>query len=51
MLEQNVDIRVIRVLLGHKKLETTAAYSHIAAKTLDGIDSPLDLLKLRPPRA
>ena len=51
LLEQNVDIRVIQVLLGHKKLETTAVYTHIAAKTLDGIDSPLDLLQLRPPPA
>jgi site-specific recombinase XerD len=51
LLEQNVDVRVIQVLLGHKKLETTAVYTHIAAKTLDGIDSPLDLLKLRPPPA
>jgi site-specific recombinase XerD len=51
LLEQNVDIRVIQVLLGHRKLETTAVYTHVAAKTLDGIDSPLDLLQLRPPPA
>ena len=51
LLEQNVDIRVIQVLLGHKKLETTAVYTHVAARTLDGIDSPLDLLKLKPPPA
>jgi site-specific recombinase XerD len=51
LLEQNIDVRVIQVLLGHKKLETTAVYTHVAAKTLDGIDSPLDLLKLRPPPA
>jgi|SRR5579859_1389142 len=51
LLEQDVDVRVIQVLLGHKKLETTAVYTHVAAKTLDGIDSPLDLLKLRPPPA
>jgi site-specific recombinase XerD len=51
LLEQNVDVRVIQVLLGHKKLETTAVYTHVAAKTLQGIDSPLDLLKLRPPPA
>lgn len=51
LLEQNVDVRVIQVLLGHKKLETTAVYTHVAAKTLDGIESPLDLLRLRPPPA
>jgi integrase/recombinase XerD len=51
LLEQDVDVRVIQVLLGHKKLETTAVYTHVAAKTLDGIESPLDLLQLRPPPA
>jgi site-specific recombinase XerD len=51
LLEQNIDVRVIQVLLGHKKLETTAVYTHVAAKTLDGIPSPLDLLQLRPPPA
>jgi site-specific recombinase XerD len=51
LLDQNVDVRVIQVLLGHKKLETTAVYTHVAAKTLQGIESPLDLLKLRPPPA
>jgi site-specific recombinase XerD len=51
LLEQDVDVRVIQVLLGHKKLETTAVYTHVAAKTLDGVASPLDLLQLRPPPA
>ena len=51
LLEQNVDIRVIQVLLGHKKLETTAVYTHVAARTLQGVDSPLDLLELKPPPA
>ncbi len=49
LLEQNVDIRTIQVLLGHRKLETTAVYTHIAGKALKGIASPLDLLQLRPP--
>ncbi len=51
LLEQKVDVRVIQVLLGHKKLETTAVYTHVAAKTLDGVESPLDLLRIRPPPA
>ena len=32
LLEQKVDIRVIQVLLGHKKLDTTAHYSKWVAK-------------------
>jgi site-specific recombinase XerD len=51
LLEQKVDVRVIQVLLGHKKLETTSLYTHIVGKTLDGVDSPLDLLRFRPPPA
>ena len=50
MLEAGVDIRVIQVLLGHKKLETTARYSHVATKTLREVTSPLDSLPLNVPR-
>jgi len=46
LLEQHVDIRVIQVLLGHKKLETTALYSQVATNTLRDTLSPLDLLEL-----
>jgi site-specific recombinase XerD len=44
LLENNTDIRVIQTLLGHKKLETTARYSHVASKTLLEVESPLDCL-------
>ena len=46
LLEQKVDIRVIQVLLGHKKLETTALYSQVATRTLREVISPLELLTL-----
>lgn len=49
LLEQHVDIRVIQVLLGHKKLETTALYSQVATTTLRDTRSPLDYLALDPP--
>ncbi len=49
LLEQQVDIRVIQVLLGHKKLTTTARYAHVATKVLSEVQSPLDRLKLPTP--
>jgi site-specific recombinase XerD len=44
LLEQKVDIRVIQVLLGHKKLETTALYAQVATEVLREVISPLDSL-------
>lgn len=44
LLEQKVDIRVIQVLLGHKKLDTTAHYSQVASTTLRAVKSPLEHL-------
>ena len=42
LLEQKVDIRVIQVLLGHKKLETTSMYAQVATDLLRSVISPLD---------
>ena len=44
LLEQGVDIRVIQVLLGHAKLETTALYTRVAVNTVRDIESPLERL-------
>jgi len=44
LLEQKVDIRVIQVLLGHSKLETTSRYVQVATSLLREVISPLDNL-------
>jgi integrase/recombinase XerD len=45
LLEAKVDIRVIQVLLGHKKLETTALYAQVATDILHEVVSPLETLR------
>jgi len=54
LLEQNTDIRVIQVLLGHAKLDTTALYARVATRTIQRLISPLEhialkLKEIRPP--
>jgi integrase/recombinase XerD len=54
LLEQKVDVRIVQVLLGHSKLETTALYTHVATKTISEVMSPLEhialkLKEIRPP--
>ncbi|MEO6434452.1 MAG: site-specific integrase [Tepidisphaeraceae bacterium] len=44
LLEKNVDVRVIQVLLGHTKLDTTARYTQVATNTIRNVTSPLDHL-------
>ena len=44
LLESNIDIRVIQVLLGHSKLDTTARYTHVATNIIREVMSPLDRL-------
>ena len=46
LLERKVDIRVIQVLLGHKKLETTSIYTHVATDLLREV---IGLLEPMPP--
>ena len=46
LLEQDVDIRVIQVLLGHSKLDTTALYTRVATRMIRAVTSPLEKLAL-----
>jgi integrase/recombinase XerD len=49
LLEHHEDIRIIQVLLGHKKIENTARYSQVAAKLLREVKGPLEYLEIKPP--
>src|ERR1051325_7289692 len=54
LLEQNVDVRVIQVLLGHAKIESTTLYTRVATRTIQQVMSPLErialkLKEMRPP--
>ena len=46
LLEQDIDIRIIQVLLGHAKLNTTALYTRVATNTIRKVMSPLDQLSM-----
>jgi len=48
LLEQQVDIRLIQVLLGHARLDTTARYSRVDSRTLKAVRSPLETLSPPP---
>jgi site-specific recombinase XerD len=42
LLEQKEDIRIIQVLLGHKKIDTTTVYTHVATEVLREVVSPIE---------
>lgn len=44
LLENGTDIRVIQVLLGHQRIDTTARYTRVSPATLGKVAAPLDLL-------
>ena len=46
LLEGGTDIMIIKELLGHSSIKTTAIYTHVSKKTISKIQSPLDKLGL-----
>jgi integrase/recombinase XerD len=47
LLENGVDLRKIQVMLGHRRIDTTAHYTAVATKTISEVPSPLDRILTR----
>jgi site-specific recombinase XerD len=45
LLEEKTDVRLIQVLLGHARVDTTALYAQVATNVIRAVMSPLDRLK------
>jgi integrase/recombinase XerD len=46
LLESGVNLRKIQVILGHRSLQTTAVYTHLAKDFLSEVKSPLDRMEV-----
>ena len=50
LFEDKTDVRLIQVLLGHAKLDTTQLYTRVATNVIRSVVSPLDRLALLKPK-
>ena len=51
LLEEKPDVRLIQVLLGHARVDTTALYAQVATNVIRAVMSPLDRLTPLTPRS
>lgn len=42
LIEKGTDVRSVQELLGHRNLQTTMIYTHVATRSILGVRSPLD---------
>jgi site-specific recombinase XerD len=42
LLDAGTNLRTIQMILGHSNIQSTAVYTHVSTKTLEGVTSPLD---------
>ena len=49
LMEANVPLPVLQRLMGHARLSTTSKYLHVTSQHLQGLRSPLELLRLPEP--
>src|SRR5258708_3527439 len=42
LLDAGTNLRTIQMILGHSSIQSTAVYTHVSTKTLEGVTSPLD---------
>ena len=50
VLEDGYDIRTLQEIMGHNDVNTTQIYTHVMGKHKSNVTSPLDKLRLPPPK-